>query len=152
MNILSEFECNLLELDNFAKKLANYSNIGDIYLLKGDLGAGKTTFARSFINSLFDKNKVTRPDIINSPSFPIMINYHLIDFEIEHYDLYRLIDKNELLEIGIFENAKEVISIIEWPDIILKNFKLKNYFLIQLEIININYRSIKIFHSTKKEF
>ena len=77
LNIL-EFECDLFKLDNFATKLAKICNAGDIYLLKGDLGSGKTTFARSFINSIFDINNLSRPGNIKSPSFPIMINYNLI--------------------------------------------------------------------------
>jgi tRNA A37 threonylcarbamoyladenosine biosynthesis protein TsaE len=72
---LTEFECNLTELNNIAKELAYKANISDLYLLEGELGVGKTTFARLFINSLHDKFDIIRPKNIKSPSFPIMINY-----------------------------------------------------------------------------
>ena len=58
MNILSENECNLEELESISKKLALESKVGNIYLLEGNLGTGKTTFARFFINALYDKEKI----------------------------------------------------------------------------------------------
>ena len=152
MNTLLELECNLVELESLAKKLAEKTNFGDIYLLKGDLGVGKTTFARSFINSLFDKYNISRPQNIKSPSFPIMINYSLADYEINHYDLYRLVNKNELIEIGFIEDLEKNISIIEWPDLILNSFIINKYYLIQIEFINLNKRLIEIKHSVKKNF
>ena len=126
MNILSEIKCNLEDLSIITNNLAQKANVGDVYLLDGDLGVGKTTFARLFINSLFEKYKIIRPASIKSPTFPIMISYLLKDYEIFHYDLYRINNKNELSEIGLFEFIEKNISIIEWPDIILKNFTLKN--------------------------
>ena len=150
MNILLEFECDLLELSSFAKKLATKTLDTDIFLLEGELGVGKTTFARSFINSLFDKHKVKRPEKIKSPSFPIMINYSMMDYEISHYDLYRLINKSELLEIGFFEDIEKNISIIEWPDILIKNSVPTNYYLIEFNFVDIDKRFIKLQHSVEK--
>ena len=143
MNILTEFECNLFELKSFANNLATDTRIGDIYLLSGDLGVGKTTFTRFFINSLFDKYKTNKPKNIKSPSYPILINYPLLNFEIFHYDLYRLKDKKELLELEFFENFKKNISLIEWPEIIINDFNFTNYHLINLKFINSNKRQIK---------
>ena len=71
MKTILEAKYELKELESFAKSLAEESKIGDIFLLKGDLGVGKTTFSRFFINSVFDKNEISRPDVIQSPSFPI---------------------------------------------------------------------------------
>jgi tRNA threonylcarbamoyl adenosine modification protein YjeE len=150
LNTLLEFECDLLELNSFAKKLATKTLDADIFLLKGELGVGKTTFARSFINSLFDKHKIKRPGNIKSPSFPIMINYPMLDYEINHYDLYRLINERELLEIGFFEDIEKNISIIEWPDIIIKNSILTNYYLIEFDFRDLDKRSLKLQHSIKK--
>ena len=152
MNKLIEFKSDLQQLIYFAKKLANEIKAGDLFLLRGDLGVGKTTFARALINSLFDIHKVTKPENIKSPSFPIMINYPLRNFEIYHYDFYRLIDKTELKEIGIFEELEKNISIIEWPDIILNNFRLGNYYLLEFQIIDLKKRLIKIFHTEKNRF
>ena len=143
MSILIEFECNLSELKSFANNLATDTNIGDIYLLSGDLGVGKTTFTRFFINALFDKYKINKPKNIKSPSYPILINYPLLNFEIYHYDLYRLKNKKELFELGFFENFKKNISLIEWPEIIINDFNLTNYHLINLKFIDLNKRQIK---------
>ena len=143
MSILIEFECNLSELKSFANNLATDTNIGDIYLLSGDLGVGKTTFTRFFINALFDKYKINKPKNIKSPSYPILINYPLLNFEIYHYDLYRLKNKKELFELGFFENFNKNISLIEWPEIIINDFNLTNYHLINLKFIDLNKRKIK---------
>jgi len=151
LNIISKFKCDIKGLDDFAKQLAIKNNLGDIYLLRGDLGVGKTTFSRSLINHMHDINKLERPINIKSPSFPIMINYPLVDYEINHYDLYRLADASDLIEINFYENLEKNISIIEWPEIILKDFKLYNYFLIDFNIIDQNNRFVKLQH-TKKFF
>ena len=151
MNTLLEIECNLENLNNFAKKLAKNTNIGDIILLEGDLGVGKTTFSRFYINSLFDEYTIDKPKTIRSPSFPILINYSLLGCEIYHYDFYRLKNTNELLEIEFFEELKKNISIIEWPKIILDNFFLNNYYLIKFEFINSEKRFLKICHSNKNK-
>ena len=152
MNILLEFECDLLALSSFAKKLAKKTLGTDIFLLKGDLGVGKTTFARLFINSLFDKHKVNRPENIKSPSFPIMINYPLMNYEINHYDLYRVVSESELLEIGFYEDIEKNISIIEWPDILIKNSILINYYLIQFDFVDLDKRVLRLEHSVKNFF
>ena len=73
------------------------------------------------------------------------------DCEIFHYDLYRLKDKNELLEVNLFENLEKNISIIEWPEIIINNFIFNKYYLFEFEFIDINKRFIKIMHSEKIE-
>ena len=152
MNTLLEFECDLLALSSFAKKLAKKTLGTDIFLLKGDLGVGKTTFARLFINSLFDKYKVKRPRNIKSPSFPIMINYPLMNYEINHYDLYRVVSESELLEIGFYEDIEKNISIIEWPDILTKNSILINYYLIQFDFVDLDKRVLRLEHSVKNFF
>ena len=152
MNILSEFESSLDDLNKLAIKLSNVAEAGDIFLLEGALGVGKTSLARFLINSLFDKHKLNRPESIRSPSFPILINYPLLNFEICHFDLYRLSHKDELIEISLFEEIQKNISIIEWPNIVLNNFKLTNYYFIQFKFINNFKRLITIKHSDKLLF
>ena len=143
MNILTEFECDLDGLKSFAKKLANKTAIGDVYLLSGELGVGKTTFTRFFINYLYDKYKVDRPIKIQSPSYPILINYKVSNFEIYHYDLYRLENVDELIELDFFENICRNIYIVEWPEILIKKFNLNNYSLINFKFINLDKRKVK---------
>ena len=147
---LLKTKANLKQLEIIANKLASKSLIGDIYLLSGELGAGKTTFIRFFIYSIFARNLIKKPNSIKSPSFPIMINYPVKNFEIFHYDLYRLKNENEIQELNIIENLKENITLIEWPQMIINNLQIDNYFLINLKIINPCERIIKITHTHKK--
>ena len=147
---LLKTKTNLKQLEIIAKKLASKSLIGDIYLLSGELGAGKTTFIRFFIYSIFARNLITKPNSIKSPSFPIMINYPVKNFEVFHYDLYRLKNENEIQELNIIENLKENVTLIEWPQMIINNLQIDSYFLIDLEIINSRERIIKITHTHNK--
>ena len=73
-----ECNCDLEQLNKFSQKFAQKAAVGDIIFLKGELGVGKTTFARFFINALFDNLSLQKPQSIKSPSFPIMINYSLL--------------------------------------------------------------------------
>jgi len=147
-----EFTCNLEQLNRFSQKFAQKVAMGDIIFLKGELGVGKTTFARFFINALFDNLSLQKPQSIKSPSFPIMINYSLSKYEIFHYDLFRLKNINELSEIDIFENLQKNITIVEWPELILNNFNVKDYYLIEFKLIDLSKRYLKMFHSKKKIF
>ena len=149
---LLKTKTDLKQLQVIAKKLANKSLLGDIYLLSGELGAGKTTFIRFFINSMFNRYLIRKPDSIKSPSFPILINYTLKNFEVFHYDFYRLKNKNDIQELNIIENLKDNITLIEWPQMIINNLQIDNYFLINLEIINTNERVIKITHTHDNNF
>ncbi|MDC0057556.1 tRNA (adenosine(37)-N6)-threonylcarbamoyltransferase complex ATPase subunit type 1 TsaE [Alphaproteobacteria bacterium] len=149
---LIECNCNLEQLNIFSQKFAQKASIGDIIFLKGELGAGKTTFARFFINALFDNLSIQKPKIIKSPSFPIMINYSLLKYEIFHYDLFRLKNVNELSEIDIFENLQQNIIIVEWPELIMNHPYVKSYYLIEFKLIDLSKRYLKMFHSKKKKF
>jgi tRNA threonylcarbamoyladenosine biosynthesis protein TsaE len=141
---LKEFKFNLIELESFANELSINAKKGDIYLLSGELGVGKTTFVRFFINSLYNKYNVKVPKNIRSPSFPILINYPLLDFEIYHYDFYRLKNINELTELGVIENIKKNICIIEWPEIIKNNLNLFSYYSIDIKFLSIDKRKIQL--------
>ena len=149
---LLKTKTKLKQLEVIAKTLASKSSIGDIYLLSGELGVGKTTFIRFFINSIFDRNLIKRPNSIKSPSFPILINYPIKNFEVFHYDLYRLKNENEIQELNIIENLKENLTLIEWPQLIINSLQIDNYFLINLEFVNPSERIIKITHTHKKHF
>ena len=117
-------------LKSFCKDVSLNLKKGDIICLSGELGSGKTTFVRNLINSIYEINKLEKPTSIKSPSFPILITYQLNNFDIYHYDLYRISKSSELDEINIFEELNNSITFIEWPDIIMN--KLNSYSLYSL--------------------
>jgi tRNA threonylcarbamoyl adenosine modification protein YjeE len=94
----------------------------DFILLSGNLGAGKTTFTRFLIHYL--QKKYQRPlEEIVSPTFNIVQYYDLgNDLKVAHYDFYRLKKEKEILNIGLFDTAKDFINIIEWPEIAMNSF------------------------------
>ena len=123
-------------LEQFGEKLAQNLDHGNILCLFGELGSGKTTFARSVIRSIYKKQNSEVPQSIKSPSFPILITYEVNNIEIYHYDLYRISNMSELFELNIFENLENSITLIEWPEIILKELKSKKYFSVKFDIID----------------
>ena len=127
---------DLLGLEQFCKKLSQNLDHGDILCLFGELGSGKTTFARNVIRSIYKKQNIEAPQSIKSPSFPILITYEANNIEIYHYDLYRISNTSELFELNIFENLENSITLIEWPEIILKELKSKEFFSVKFDIID----------------
>lgn len=95
----------------FAAALAPNLRAGDVIALEGDLGAGKTAFARALIRALLGNPEENVP----SPTFALVQNYDGPDFPITHFDLYRLEDERELDELGFFEVLDDGITLIEWP-------------------------------------
>ena len=97
------------ETEQFAYELAAKVTAPQVICLTGDLGAGKTAFTRGFARYFgIDKG-------VSSPTFIIMHRYSG-RVDINHYDLYRLNDYDELIDIGFEEQIENGISLIEWPD------------------------------------
>lgn len=85
---------------------------GDVIALYGNLGVGKSAFARAVIRRL-----AGAPDLeVPSPTFTLQQSYETARFPVHHFDLYRLADPDELIEIGFSEAIDEGLSLIEWPD------------------------------------
>jgi len=134
---------NLEGLKKFSEEVSFSIKKGDIICLSGDLGSGKTTFSRYLINSLYKNQNKEPPNVIKSPSFPILLTYELSNFEIYHYDLYRVSKNSELIHLNIFEELNNSITLVEWPEKILGSLKNYNYFSIHFDILDENTRILK---------
>ena len=94
-----------------AQKLAGVVQRGDIIALSGDLGSGKTVFARAFINA-----RTKAPEEVPSPTYTLVQTYDGVGETIYHFDLYRIEYPTELEELGMDDAFSDGISLIEWPD------------------------------------
>ena len=107
---------NLNETKILAQKVSKLLFIPFFICLSGDIGSGKTTFARFLINQ-FSKKKIK----VLSPTFPIVQIYDLKTVSIWHYDLYRIEKKNDFFNLD-FDTAINNCVIVEWPKIFLDLF------------------------------
>ena len=105
-----------------AKKISIKVNKGDILFFLGEIGVGKTTFIRYLINNIQKKNRLKLTEV-TSPTFNLLNEYKVKDFLIEHYDLFRLKNINDTKNIGLLENSKNVLTLVEWPEKIKKKPK-----------------------------
>ena len=101
----------------FSSKISKIISKGDIIFLYGEIGTGKTTFVRFLINELENRNKIMKSEVL-SPTFNIVYDYDLGDLKIQHYDLYRVKNFKDILQLGMFETSTSYIKIIEWPELI----------------------------------
>ena len=108
---------SLKDTKNLSKKISKIINAGDVIFLYGEIGVGKTTFVRFFINHLEVENGIKKSDIL-SPTFNIAYDYDIGKIRVHHYDLFRLKNYKDILELGMFETSKDHIKIIEWPELI----------------------------------
>lgn len=108
---MKHFFADEQQLQQFAKKIAHLCHAPFLIFLKGELGVGKTTFARAFIQSLGISDKV------KSPTYQIVESYRTTQQLIFHFDLYRIHNPLELDEFGIDDYFKQsAIFLIEWPE------------------------------------
>lgn len=103
---------NSKETMNFAFNIASKLNVGDVVVLSGELGAGKTKFTEGFLK-FFNLD-----DEISSPTFSIVNEYKKDNLNIYHFDVYRLEDVDEFYAIGGEEYFSSGICIIEWGELI----------------------------------
>ena len=108
---------SLKDIKKFSKNVSKVIDAGDVIFLYGEIGAGKTTFVRFFINYLESKNKIKNSEVL-SPTFNIVYVYDIGNLKILHYDLYRLKNYKDISQLGMFETSKDHIKIIEWPELI----------------------------------
>ena len=113
---MQEYICNLNQLEDVAINISKKLKRGDIILLHGDLGTGKTTFTKLLVRHL--GGSFTD---VTSPTFNLVHQYKTKYFDVCHFDLYRLKSKEELYNIGIEQGLRYGVSVIEWGEI-AKNF------------------------------
>ena len=102
---------------DIAEKISTQLKKKQIIFLHGEIGVGKTTFVRYLINKL-QKDKNINITEVTSPTFNILNEYQIGDLTIKHYDLFRIKLKEEIINLNIFEDNLNSISLIEWPQII----------------------------------
>ncbi len=147
INIPSNLEQNIIlssEQDSkkIAVNLAHNLRGNEIITFKGGLGAGKTFFARQIIQ-FFCGSEIN----VTSPTFSIVQIYQAKNFDIYHYDLYRLKDKNELYELALEEAMTNNLCLIEWPEIaadLLKSPIIEIALKLNLTDLNTRHCSINI--------
>ena len=108
---------SLEDTRNFSKNISKIISVGDIIFLYGEIGVGKTTFVRFFINHLESKNRIKNSEVL-SPTFNIVYDYDVGNIKILHYDLYRLKNYKDISQLGMFETSNDHIKIVEWPELV----------------------------------
>jgi len=109
---------SIRELGKIADKIKKILSPGDVVFLYGEIGVGKTTFARLLINSFENEKKLKKSEVL-SPTFNIVFEYEIKEFTIKHFDLYRLKNSNDIKNVGLYENLEQSVTLIEWPELII---------------------------------
>ena len=136
---------NLKDTKRLAKKFAKTLTSGTVILLRGDLGAGKTTFTQSLFKALGVKEAVT------SPTFTLLKEYKTKKFDLFHFDMYRIENENEAVEFGVEEyfNNKSAINVVEWYQKI-NGLIPENYILININKMGETEREFEFFYNENK--
>ena len=108
---------SILDLQKITNRIKKMLLPGDVIFLYGQIGVGKTTFARLLINNYENEKKLKKSEVL-SPTFNIVFEYDIKKLTIKHYDLYRLKNDNDIKNIGLFEDLEQTITLIEWPELI----------------------------------
>ena len=102
---------------SISKKISKNLVKGDIIFLFGNIGVGKTTFAKYLINFLQSRASLKKTEV-PSPTFNLMNESDVKNFVVRHFDLYRLKKFSDIENIGLYENLKETVTLIEWPELL----------------------------------
>jgi len=126
-----------------AKNFSNYLKGGEIIFLYGEMGVGKTTFVKYLINQLLVKKNLQSTEV-TSPTFNLLNEYEIDNLIIKHYDLFRLKNESEIKNLDLFDQNKNTITLIEWPELIEKENVKKTIDLFFNYENELNNRSVKI--------
>ena len=126
-----------------AKNFSNYLKGGEIIFLYGEMGVGKTTFVKYLINQLLIKKNLQTTEV-TSPTFNLLNEYEIDNLTIKHYDLFRLKNESEIKNLDLFDQNKNTITLIEWPELIEKENVKKTIDLVFNYENEFNNRSVKI--------
>ena len=108
--------------EELANKILKKLKLGDVVFLYGEIGVGKTTFIKYLINGFQKENKLKLTEV-TSPTFNLLNEYKINEIKINHYDLFRLKSVEEIKNLGLFDDITNLITLIEWPQIIKKKPK-----------------------------
>ena len=125
------------------KEFTKYLKGGEFVFLYGEMGVGKTTFVKYFINEYQKINNLTQTEI-TSPTFSLLNEYQVKDIRIKHYDLFRINRKEDINNLDIFEKDNKLITIIEWPQLIADQQDIKFITLTFNYLNQLNDRSVDI--------
>ena len=126
-----------------AKEFTKYLKGGEFIFLYGEMGVGKTTFVKYFINEYQKINNLTQTEI-TSPTFSLLNEYQLKDIRIKHYDLFRINRKEDIYNLDIFEKDNKLITLIEWPQLIADKQDIKSITLTFNYLNQLNDRTVDI--------
>lgn len=126
-----------------AKEFTKYLKGGEFVFLYGEMGVGKTTFVKYFINEYQKINNLTQTEI-TSPTFSLLNEYQLKDIRIKHYDLFRINRKEDINNLDIFEKDNKLITLIEWPQLIADKQDIKFITLTFNYLNQLNDRTVDI--------
>ena len=126
-----------------AKEFTKYLKGGEFVFLYGEMGVGKTTFVKYFINEYQKINNLTQTEI-TSPTFSLLNEYQVKDIRIKHYDLFRINRKEDINNLDIFEKDNKLITLIEWPQLIADKQDMKFITLTFNYLNQLNDRTVDI--------
>ncbi len=126
-----------------AKEFTKYLKGGEFVFLYGEMGVGKTTFIKYFINEYQKINNLTETEI-TSPTFSLLNEYQVKDIRIKHYDLFRINRKEDINNLDIFEKDNKLITFIEWPQLIADKQDIKFITLTFNYLNQLNDRTVDI--------
>jgi tRNA threonylcarbamoyladenosine biosynthesis protein TsaE len=139
MQLLENFKnITITDLPQLAENIIRLFDNRNIICLQGDIGAGKTTLTKQIVKKIIGNDKAI------SPTFSILNIYTNGKENIYHLDLYRLNNKKEFFDLGLYEYLAYNKILIEWPELILDYLENYDFYLVKISIISETQRNIEI--------